>query len=133
MTGLIIAFGLLGIAVGHLAGLSDATVVTAVISALFALIGGSLLTFFKEATLGQDRRIITALAAICVGTLIGVHSGIYLKLYAYPVARSRAPLATVLRSGEMNKITEIESLVDHGNITKAEAYERLILLLEPSK
>ncbi len=70
------AFGLLGLLVGNLIGLTAQSVVTAVVPVLFAFGGGSILAFMKELPLEFRKEAVQAIAALSLMCLVGVYTGI---------------------------------------------------------
>jgi hypothetical protein len=75
-----LGFATFGLLVGTTAGLSSAQITTTLMGALFALIGGSIGVFLGK--LDNDTRKLTgvALLAFSVFAMIGLYSGIYIRI-----------------------------------------------------
>lgn len=72
-------FLFLGIVVGTLLAMSAQSLAQAVIAALFALFGGSLLALLEKLPEEAQGKAALSLLAISVGTLVGVYSGLYIN------------------------------------------------------
>ncbi len=72
---------MLGVLVGTLVAMSEQHLAQAVIAALFALFGGSLLTFLQRLTDDNQKRASIGVLAISLGALVGVYSGLYVNEY----------------------------------------------------
>ena len=84
-----VPFLILGIVVGHLAGLSNAEVTIPLMSGLLAFVGGSSLFFFTKVTY-KDRALYGfILSFFCIGILAGVYSGF--------AVRAKIPVETAER------------------------------------
>jgi len=71
------AFGLL---VGTTAGLSSATLTTTLLGLLFALIGGSIGVFLGKLDADGRRLAGVGLLAFGVGAMVGLYSGLYVRI-----------------------------------------------------
>jgi hypothetical protein len=74
------AFSTLGLLIGSLAGLTVSPIVVALISALFAFVGGSAVAFVG--TLNRDQLKLASLAVLCLSAfmLIGLIGGMIVKI-----------------------------------------------------
>ena len=121
-----LAFLVLGFLVGNVTGLSASPVATALVPALFALAGGSVLAFLKDLS-AEDRKLA---GRAIIGFSVGCLSGIYLAI----VVTSRQVLGptslpeehgTYLRSSEQSAIDEVDQRVRRGDISADQGYKEL--------
>ena len=126
-----LAFLILGFLVGNVTGLSASPIATALVPALFALAGGSVLAFLKD--LSVDDRKVAGRAII--GFSAGCLAGIYLAIFI----TSRQLLGPTslpdqrknyLRSSEQSAINQIDQRVRRGDITADEGYRQLRATLD---
>jgi hypothetical protein len=108
----------------------------AVIAALFALFGGSLLAFLQKVPSKDQLTVSAGVLAVSVGTMVGLYSGLYVnehELLTPPSARVRATsegskaaeVSKYLREDIMSPANAIDQQYRSGQITMNEAYEQL--------
>jgi hypothetical protein len=141
---IVIGLGALGFLIGNLVGLTAHSVVTAVLSLVFAFAGGSVIALLgKVAT--HDRTLAgQAICALSLTCVIGVYAGIAtsewhilspkdLRTIASPSASSKQGSAAMpasivnkyLDSGYASTINSIDLLYRQKVITASEAYDKL--------
>lgn len=122
-----LAFFALGFLVGNVTGLSASPIATALVPALFALAGGSVLAFLKGLS-AEDRQLAgRAIIGFSVGCLAGLYLAIIVtsKQLLGPggPAGEREPY---LRSSEQSAATRIDQRVRQGDISREEGYNQLL-------
>ena len=130
----------LGILIGTLLAMSAQSLAKSVIAALFALFGGSLLTFLQKVPIQDQFKASVGILAISVGTMIGIYSGLYVneyRLLSPPALRPRvasnskvelAPLEpkySYLRASDLDDLEAIDQKYRTQAITAKDAYEQL--------
>jgi hypothetical protein len=125
-----IAFLLLGLSIGHIAGLTDAPVTAILIPSFVGLIGGSAAAFAKDYTAAKLRTLSYCIAGISLGVVVGLHTGIYIKFHAYTEQRNTvASLNSILRSDRVGRVEEIEMLLRNRQISSEDAVRDLLELI----
>jgi hypothetical protein len=134
-----VGFLALGLLIGTLLAMSATSLAQSVIAALFALFGGSLLTFLDKVTVNNQIKAAAGLFAVSIGTLIGIYSGVYVNEHRLlsPLALRSLPSATTeskalqtekylyLRSSVIKDATAIDQKYRNKMLTAEEAYEKL--------
>jgi hypothetical protein len=126
----------MGLLVGTLLALSAESVAQALIAALFALFGGSLLAFLRHVSLIDQLKTSAGVLAISVGTLGGVYSGIYVNQHqlltptALQASRPSDVVNTYLRGYVMPTSAAIDTQYRNKELTAEQAYQRLHELVD---
>jgi hypothetical protein len=141
---IVIGLGALGFLIGNLVGLTAHSVVTAVLSLIFAFAGGSIIAFLGKVA-PDDRKLAgQAICALSFACVVGLYGGITVsewhvlspKIFrpaASMPAVSKAPPTNVpaslankyLDSNAVSAIDSIDLLYRRKLITAGEAYEKL--------
>jgi len=131
----------LGTLIGSLVALSAQSLAQAVIAAMFALFGGSLLVFMEKLSEQNQAKAAIGIFAISLGTLCGVYSGLYVNEYqlltppAQRFTRAQSTQATVevrkyLKENILPKANEIDVKYRNGLLTPQDAYDQIRILVE---
>ena len=131
-----VAFSFLGLLVGNIVGLTSASISNTVLAAIFAFIGGSVVTFQSKLTNEQIRFALHAITAFSIFTLFGIYIGILVKEYQLlSPASNIADKNPYLRSSTSDyvKIDELEDEVIAGRKTKQQAFDEMLDLLKDTK
>jgi hypothetical protein len=139
------AFLALGFLVGNLTALSASPIVTALVPAIFAMVGGSILAFLSKLS-EVDRPIAArAIMAFSLACLAGTYLGIIVTSHqllgpspspaaASGVKSSEKTAATgpqyYLRQTDTSEIDSIDQRVRAGTLNKQDAYDRLRNILK---
>ena len=131
------AFGCLGLLVGTLLAFSSQSVVQAVVAALFAFFGGSILAVLGNKTRAEQQAVALGTLVLSVGALVGVYSGILVNEHQLLTpANLRVAKATVvgvaastpkkyIRAISLQMVTEIDQKLRTGFLTPEQAYDQL--------
>jgi hypothetical protein len=136
-----LGFLALGLLVGTLLAMSAQSLAQAVIAALFALFGGSIIVLLEKMNEQNQVRASIGMLGISVGALVGVYSGLYVndhELLTPPHLRAVAgrdaakvqEVRKYLRENVLDETRAIDTQYRNGMISTKEAYERLKTLLE---
>jgi hypothetical protein len=131
----------MGTLIGTLLAMSAKSLTQAVIAALFALFGGSLIAFLQKLSVCDQFKAGIGIFAISLGILIGIYTGLYVndhQLLTPAIRRLRANVATSETSTcdvkylRANVIPDAKAIdQEYRNGLKAEeAYEKLYALLD---
>lgn len=121
----------MGLLVGTLVALSAEALVQALIAALFALFGGSLLALLKNVSAIDQLKTSAGVLAISIGTLVGLYSGLYINQHqvltptALRASRPTDVVNTYLRANVIPEATAIETQYQNKELTAEQAYGRL--------
>jgi hypothetical protein len=130
---LVIGFGSLGLLIGTLLAMSAEPLAHGVIAAMFALFGGSLLSFLKRFESKDQIKTGFGVAAISIGTLIGVYSGLYITEHQLftpqnlrvTSASMKESVPKYLRDFQMTRAETIDAQYRNNHITIQQAYDQL--------
>ena len=132
------AFAGLGLLIGLVTGLSASSVVASLLGLLFALMGGSLIVFFRkmeEEQLALAYKAMFALSTACiVGVVVGIVIGEWQVLSPRASGISSEARDTIesrkyLRDHVISKARAIDVSKRQGEINAEEAYEELRALI----
>jgi hypothetical protein len=130
---MVLGFGALGFLIGNIVGLSATSVVTQLISFLFALVGGSLLAFLHKLN-EKDRRLAgAALLSLSLAAVAGMYLGVLVTEYRLlsPTQNIKAAVegrSFYVRSAAMDAATAIDFKKGSGQLSAEEAYSRIFRL-----
>ena len=132
------AFAVLGLLVGTLLAFSAQSLAQAVLAALFAFFGGSILQIMATRTRAFQLAAALATLALSLGTIAGIYSGVYVNEYQLlsPIdhrgneGTGNAALGSrkYLRENLLKQADEIDSKRRSGAITLEDAYEQMFKL-----
>lgn len=126
-----LAFACLGFLVGNLIGLSAESTLGVVMPLLFAFGGGSALAFLHQISEANRRTAAKAVVSLTLACLVGTYAGIVVseRQWLTPVElRSTGGSIEdrkVLRSLAIAEVDLIDTRYKLGEISAADAYERL--------
>jgi hypothetical protein len=121
---LVFGYGCLGMLVGLLVGLTSSPITTTILAALFTLAGGSVAPILKNSE-AQRSVIGSVLAAFCLCCLVGVASGITVKVNRFLDLQPVASNETYLKSATISDLNRINVQYRHGELMADQAYEQL--------
>jgi hypothetical protein len=139
--GLTTGFGALGMLIGTLLAMSAQSLAQAVIAAIFALFGGSLLVLLEKLSERDQIKICGGLLGVALGTLLGLYSGLYINEHQLltpirgrqigNVDPSHPPVEPrkYLRSDVSDKIDAVDMKYRSKVIGASEAYDELRALI----
>jgi hypothetical protein len=141
------AFLALGFLIGNLTALSGSPIVTALVPAIFALAGGSVLAFLSKLS-EVDRPIASrAILAFSLACLAGTYLGIIVTSHQLlgqppspPVSSTITPSQKAdmtgpkyyLRDTDISDVDSIDQRVRSGTLNKQDAYDRLRSIVKSS-
>lgn len=137
----VIGLFLLGLLVGNLVGLTAQSVVSSLLSLLFAFIGGSLIALLGKLSPSERGLAGQCIVALSIGCLIGTYGGIavsenqLLSLRGTHTGASRLTVADrkYLRSEILTPAAAIDLQYRQGLINADEAYRQLSVLLRKTE
>jgi ABC-type enterochelin transport system permease subunit len=136
-----LAFGCLGLLVGTLLAFSAQSLVQAVVAAIFAFFGGSVLAVIGNKTRAEQQAVALGTLGISLGALVGVYSGIYVNEHellsppgqktskASSAATQEQIVRKYLRESVLPPAAEIDQKRRNRVLTNEQAYEQLYKLL----
>ena len=136
------AFSCLGALVGTLLAFSSQSLVQAVVAAVFAFFGGTVLAVIGNKTRAEQQAVAVGTLGISLGALIGVYSGIYVNEHELLSPPGQKTLVSTglttpdkvyrkyLRENSLRAAAEIDQKRRTGVLTAEKAYEHLYKLLE---
>lgn len=130
------AFLVLGLLIGTLLAMSAQSIVQAVIAALFAMFGGSILVLLEKVSPTNQLKSCVAILAVSLGTLVGVYSGVYVnehelltptsrRVSAFESRRMDTEVEKYLKAYVRPKAAAIDEQYTNKMIKAEEAYDRL--------
>jgi hypothetical protein len=135
---LLLAFLVLGLLVGNLAGLTSASVTLPLVAALFAFGGTSGVAFVEKLQVADRSMAARLILGLSVGCLVGVYTGILVREHRWLSPRvdsgtaGAAPAASLtdssggyLRRQTITEIQAIDQRLQNGLITVQSAYDSL--------
>jgi hypothetical protein len=103
-----LGFAAFGILVGTIAGLSSAELTTTLLGLLFALIGGSIAALLGKLDMEGRRLAGIALLAFSIPALVGLYSGLYVRINDLLNARRENIETVSMSSSDANRSSPIE-------------------------
>jgi hypothetical protein len=126
MITIVVGYACLGLLVGMLTGLTSSPITTTVVASIFTLAGGSIAPFIGKPN--AERKILGAsLSGFAILCLLGVLSGVYLKVNKKLSLTPEAAAADVpyLKKLDLSEIDRINVQYRNGELAPQEAYSRL--------
>ena len=132
-----LAFVALGILIGHLLALSAQSLVQAVVAALFALFGGSVVAMLEKLSEAHQAKAALAILAVSVGALVGVYAGLYVNEHQLMTPEKGRVLPTAekeprkyLRENTLSNARAVDQQYRNGALTAKDAYDKLQALMQ---
>lgn len=115
--------------------MSATSLVQTVITALFALMGGSLIGFLQKLSVENQFKASLGVLGISIGALVGVYSGVYVTQYQLLTPKNlrlsgdsphKGPLPVLyLRSSQLTDAAAIEEQYRNRQLSPTDAYAEL--------
>lgn len=136
----IIAFSALGFLIGNLVGLTAESTVTALIGLLFALIGGSAISFMHKLSDREKLIASKAISGLSIACLIGVYTGIFVSDNQVLTRKENQSSTRVsvsdrkyVRSKLINRAHAIDQRKANGFLSAEAAYKELYQFVTSKK
>lgn len=122
---LLLSFGLFGLYIGLLCGLSTSPLAMSLMPLLFTFAGGSIFMFFGQLKGISRNSAISAIGATSFGAIVGTLGAITIASHSLLGPKPKLEGGGYLRSAQFEKIEATLVLLEKGAITSSEAVKQI--------